>query len=247
MKRCVILAKTREIDMKIKPILLFCFIMLPIVAMEMPETQGRSLSELPAEVKAHILYYVAASSDNFDDAVKAIRNYMRLSKDFDFYVDEQVNTELINILARRFPYFSKAIIALKLHTVGAGKWLQKHVVQSQPGRNSIISAFSYAVIWGTDDEINFLLKNVPSLINEFEPSNKIAHLHGLTPLMAAVNEIRLKSVQKLLAVPGIEINKKDANGHTALWHAQNPSNPVLKGKSTMLKVIELLKAHRATE
>jgi ankyrin repeat protein len=211
--------------------------------MEIPQETHSGFALLPSELKIEILKDLAINT-SLDDAIQDIKNYMILAKDFADLDDAFVNSQLIEILARRHPYISKVMIAVKLHTKGAGPWLQNYI-QSADGRDSVIQVLNYAVLWGTDAELNFLLKNVPSLVNDPVQSRKIMHLFGLTPLMAAASGGRLKSVQKLLKVPGIEINKKDYNDRTALWHAQNPSNPEIK--HGLQAIIKLLKEKGAEE
>ena len=58
------------------------------------------------------------------------------------------------------------MMAVKLHTQGAGQWLQNYIQIICKAKIMRFRHLSYAVLWGTDAELNFLLKNALSLVNE---------------------------------------------------------------------------------
>lgn len=197
-----------------------------------PQKDAPFLS-LPHDLRRYILHMIANApnqgtfdqkkgldySDNLADAIKNVKNAMISHRAFTYFDDERFTTDLMQVLFQRFPHIKKALIAAKLNTTGAGKWIQQYA-QTPYGLNDTINTFTHLAEFGAARDLDFMIRFMPQLINTISTQNFDSQTKDVTPLMAASREGNLRAVEQLLAVAGIDVHKKNNAQRDAQWYAQ---------------------------
>ena len=210
--------------------------------------QGIAFFSLPADLRKYILYLVASApnngtfdhakgldySENLITAVNNVKNAMISNRAFKYFDDERFTAELIQLLFKRFPYVNKVLIASKLNTTGAGKWIATYI-QTQFGLADAIHSFIHIAQFGGAKELEFMIKYVPQLINIINPASFDSQTKEVTPLMAAARQGNLRAVQQLLNAPGIKIHKKNSANRDALWFAEQSKSA---NKELVIKALQ---------
>ncbi len=177
-----------------------------------------ALEQIPTDVKSIILNFLitaegATNVEKLKNAAKNIRNFMILNKTMKRqYLDNvAVNGYIIQELAQRYTNGSIIKAATALHTAAGGRWLRERIMQMPQERRYAVTLLHYAAYTGNIALVSYLLKFVPDIVNE--------ELYFSTALSIAVQYGHTAFVERLLATPGIDVNRQDTEGDTALIKA----------------------------
>lgn len=212
-----------------------------------PQKDAPFLS-LPHDLRRYILHMIANApnegtfdhkkgldySENLADAIKNVKNAMISHRAFTYFDDERFTADLIQVLFSRFAHIKKALIAAKLSTTGAGKWLQG-CAQTPYGLNDTINTFIHLSEFGTARDLDFMIRSMPHLINTISMQNFDSQTKDVTPLMAAARSGNLRAVQQLLSVSDIDIYKKNNAQRDAFWYAQQSKS---MHKDEIIKILQ---------
>lgn len=175
-----------------------------------------AFEQIPTDVKSIILNLLvtAEGSTNVEklkNAAKNIRNFMIINKTMKRqYLDNvAVNGFIIQELAQRYTRGNMIEAATALHTAAGGRWLRERIMQMPAEHRKAVLLLQYAAYLGDITPISYLLTVVPDIVNE--------ELNLRSPvLITTAQNGKIAFVERLLATPGIDVNRQSKEGDTAL-------------------------------
>jgi ankyrin repeat protein len=185
------------------------------------EQEEKSAFEaLPAEIKVYILKLLVhapgfSKMAKLHNAADNIRNFMMTNKEMHAILEDQLITGyLIHELARRYTNGDLMSAILALHTNSAGIWMRNH---ENDFRKNIILEIVRAVEKNYMPEFLFIIRHLPHFVNAFD-------VHHRSLLYIAAQNNYSAIVEKLLSLPGINVNQANRSGQTPLMAANEKGN-----------------------
>lgn len=199
--------------------------------LEVPAPRVTGFADLPADVRGIILNLLVnapgrTNSARLQAAAETIRNFMTLNRSMRAFLDnEAVNGYLIRELAQRYSNENLLDATVALHTAAGGRWFFNWL-RTQGSDLVVNSTFDHAKsilaqAAGSGDlaTITYILRYIPGIVTHninIALSHAIEHGH-----MAVVN--------RLLAIPEININELDDVGRAPLVTAARFGNiPIIE-------------------
>ena len=203
---------------------------------------------IPADLRKQIVTVVATApnngkfdhekgldySENLTNTIKGVKNTMIAHRAYTYSADEYFIRDLVQLLFKRFAFVKKPLIAAKLNTTGAGKWIKSYL-QTPYGLSDTINTFIHVAEFGSAQDLGFMIQYIPELVNAINPASSDSQTEDVTPLMAAARHANLRAVQQLLKVPGINVHKKNSKNYEALWFAERSKSAQ---KDAVIKLLQ---------
>jgi ankyrin repeat protein len=198
---------------------------------EVPAPRVTGFADLPADVRGIILNLLVnapgrTNSARLQAAAETIRNFMTLNRSMRGYLDnEAINGYLIQQLAQRYTGGNLVEAAVALRTAAGGRWLATQIQQMPAGeqKNKMVTIAGLLLYQAAGDgdlgSASFLLRFLPTIVNYAA--------NGNSALIHATDNGHTAVVERLLAVPGINVNFQTAQTDTALMVASKKGHTAI--------------------